>query len=371
MNPSELIKPCSEIASLLVFYVCGELTEQERADVEQHLASCQECRTQVAEEHEFHEAFKAEPSAGDLLDPSGLLLSQCRSELAEKLDDLARPVAKQRVGGFLWLRRWMVLHPAWSAATLVLLGLVTGVESTQWFSGSSDADAINQAVNVQPGPRFTEDQLAKMEVAGINFTPSPTSGSQNVRVQLSAEQPVELSGSLDDSDVRSVLTYVVKNGERFDSGVRLDCLDALKARSADLQVRAALSAAARKDQNPAVRLKALEALRDSASDRDVRETLLDALRHDSNPGVRVEAVNLLVRSLDSPAVEVLTPVPEPAPQMVTAGHSAPVAPGQYSVDDSFTNVIRALKDLQSSDPSRYVRLRSAAALREINARNEQ
>jgi hypothetical protein len=67
-------------------------------------------------------------------------------------------------------------------------------------------------------------------------------------------------------------------------------------------------------------------------------------------------------------VEVLTPVPEPVPQMVAAGHSAP---GQYAVDDSFTNVIRALKDLQSSDPSRYVRLRSAAALREINARNEQ
>jgi len=170
--------------------------------------------------------------------------------------------------------------------------------------------------------------------------------------------------------VLSVLTYVVKNGERFDSGVRLDCLDALRARAADLQVRAVLLSAARKDQNPAVRLKALEALRDAAPDRDVRETLLDALKHDSNPGVRVEAVNLLVRSLDNQSVEVFS-VSEPASPIVQVGHLPPAAAGQFHADDSLRNVIRSLEDLQSSDPSRYVRLRSAAALREINARNEQ
>ena len=369
MNPSGETAPCAEIAPLLVFYVCDELTEQERAEVERHLAVCDECRAQLSEERQFHGALSEQPSAGDLLDPSGLLLSQCRSELAEKLDDLAQPPAKEALLGLGWMRRWMVLHPAWSAATLLLLGLAAGVQSTQWFSPSNDVTAID-AVNVRPSPRFTEDQLAKMEVAGINFTPSPGSGSQNVRVQMSAEQPVELSGSLDDNDVLSVLTYVVKNGERFDSGVRLDCLDALKARAADLQVRAALLSAARKDQNPAVRLKALEALRDAAPDRDVRETLLDALKHDSNPGVRVEAVNLLVRSLDNQSVEVFS-VSEPASPIVQVGHLPPAAAGQFPADDSLRNVIRSLEDLQSSDPSRYVRLRSAAALREINARNEQ
>jgi hypothetical protein len=51
-----------------------------------------------------------------------------------------------------------------------------------------------------------------------------------LQVQLRAEQPVVLSGSLDDSDMRRVLTYVVKNSEKFDPGVRLDCLDALRAK---------------------------------------------------------------------------------------------------------------------------------------------
>jgi hypothetical protein len=34
-------------------------------------------------------------------------------------------------------------------------------------------------------------------------------------------------------------------------------------------------------------------------------------------------------------------------------------------------VIRALENLQRKDPSRYVRLRSSAALREINERSER
>src|SRR6516165_10235355 len=172
MNPSAETTSCAEIAPLLVFYVCDELTEQERAQVEKHLAVCDECRAQLSEERELHGALSEQPTAGDLLDPSGLLLSQCRSELAEELDDLAQPPAKEALLGLGWMRRWMVLHPAWSAATLLLLGLAARVQSTQWFSPSNDVTAID-AVNVRPNPRFTEDQLAKMEVAGINFTPCP------------------------------------------------------------------------------------------------------------------------------------------------------------------------------------------------------
>jgi hypothetical protein len=370
MNPGEQSRICDRVGELLVFYVCNEVTEKERAFVEKHLANCSACQALRAEEQDFHEALASVPRADEQLDPAGMVLSQCRSELAEKLDDLEHPPIKGRVPRFAWLRRWMALHPAWSAATLVLFGLVAGAQFTQWFTGYGNATALDQAVNVRPGPRITPDQLPKMAVAGVNLTPSPYSGSQNVRVQLSAEEPVVLTGSLDDSDVRSVLTYVVENGERFDSGVRLDCLDALKTRAEDTGVRAALLAAARKDQNPAVRLKALEALRDAAADDTVRDTLLQALRHDSNPGVRVEAVNLLVRSLGQAEHYSVSPAPHSAaPEL--SGSQMMQAVGNASGDGSIEGVIRALQDLQHNDPSRYVRLRSAAALREISERSEQ
>jgi HEAT repeats len=367
MNPPQN-NTCGEVAPLLVFYVCDEVNDQERAAIDAHVTACAVCRAQLKDEQKFHAAFSSLPRSGEQLDSTGILLSQCRSELAEALDDLHHPPVKEKASRFGFLRHWMALHPAWSAATLVLLGLVAGTESTQWFTGQRNAAAVDQAVNIRPARRFTEDQLAKMAVAGVNITPSPQPGSKNVRVLLSAEEPVELTGNIDDSDVRDVLTYVVKSGERFDSGLRLDCMDALRVRTENDEVRSAFLSAARRDPNPAVRLKALEALRNSASDGQVREVLLQSLRHDSNPGVRVEAVNLLVRSLEQQPD--MGSMPQTLPElsmsnMMQAGAPVPTA------DGSLDSVIRALTDLQRNDPSRYVRLRSASALRQINVRNDQ
>jgi hypothetical protein len=190
-------------------------------------------------------------------------------------------------------------------------------------------------------------------------------------LQLNAEQPVELTGSLDDPELRRVVTFVVKNGDRFDPGMRLDCLDALKTRAGDSEVRDALLATARKDQNPAVRLKALEALRDSSSDETVRAAFLDALKHDTNPGVRVEAVNLLVNSLDKDGDTDGGSVVLPTLPSLRDDNVVPAVSGGDASDASLVNVIRTLEDLRRKDPSRYVRLRSAAALRQISARNDQ
>ena len=371
MNPARESKTCADIAPLLVFYVCDEVNDQERAEIETHLKDCAACQIQLKDEQDFYGVIDSTPHVSGQVDAAGILLSRCRSELSEALDDLKLPPVKQKTPPFAFVRYWMTLHPVWSAATLVLLGLVAGTESSQYFGRAKSANALDQAVNIRAHPRITEDQLSKMTLAGVDFTPSADSGSTNVRVILSAEQPLELTGSVDDSDVRNVLTYVVKNGERFDSGVRLDCLDALRARAENAEVRSALLCAARKDQNPAVRLKALEALHDSASDDSVRQALLDALKHDSNPGVRVEAVNLLVRSLESrQPQEVTSPMPSALPEL-TAGTVVQAGASTTARDGSLESVIRALGDLQFSDPSRYVRLRSAAALREISARNDQ
>lgn len=361
---------CQEIAPLFVFYLCDEVDELERAAVDSHIAACESCRAQLQEEANFSEALSAVPQASQDLDSSGILLSQFRSELAEKLDDLSNPVVKDETLRFAWFRRLMILHPAWSGAALVILGLVLGTQSGQWFAGRAESGSLAQAVNVRPGTQLTDDQLSKMAVAGINLTPSSNSGMQNVRLQLSAEQPVVLTGNLDDSDVRRVLTYVVKNGERFNSGVRLDCLDALKARSQDKEVRGALLEAARKDPNPAVRLKALEALRDSSSDVVVRQALLDSLQHDANPGVRVEAVNLLVRSLEQPNDGMLAPLPdmEDVPAAPGSELAAPVS--RKAPDESMAYLIQTLEQLQHKDPSRYVRLQSAVALRQIDEHRE-
>jgi len=363
MSALENSANCKDVAPLLVFYACDEVSDRERKQIEAHVANCEACAAQLAEERNLLEAIAAAPEPADGLNSSGILLSQCRSELAEALDDLSAPPIQEHWRPFGWLRRWMALRPAWTGALLVLFGIAVGAQLLPWLRTSNNSDASGQAMNVMAKPPLTDDQLSKMVVGGINFSPSTDSGSPDVQLRLSAEQPLVLNGNVQDSDMRRVLTYVVENGERFDAGVRLDCLEALKAASRDQQVRQALIAAARKDQNPAVRMKALESLREAASGDDVRQALLDALEHDANPGVRVEAVNVLVGSLQHRESE------ETAPETAAA---PPVAkPGSPEEDESVERVVRALEQLQRRDPSRYVRLRSAAALRQIGPREVQ
>jgi len=354
---------CKDIGPLLVFYACDEVSDRERKQIEAHIAKCEACATLLAEESQLQEAMAAALQPADELDASGILLSQCRSELAEALDDLSAPPIQEHWRPFGWLRRWMALRPAWSGAVLVLFGIVVGTQVVPWLRNTRYGDTNSQAMNVTAKPPLTPEQLSKITFSGVNFSPSSEPGAPNVQVHLNAEQPMVLSGNVEDSDIRGVLTYVVENGERFDAGVRLDCLEALKAAARDQQVRRALIAAAHKDQNPAVRMKALESLRVAASDDDVRQTLLDALEHDANPGVRVEAVNVLIGSLQHGDTEEIAPQPRPA--------TTPAIAGRPDDDPSLERVVRALEELQHRDPSRYVRLRSAAALRQIGPREVQ
>jgi hypothetical protein len=348
---------CADIAPLLVFYACDEVEPREREQIDTHLASCTACAMLLREEQEMQSALVSAFQPADQLDPSGTLLAQCRSELSELLDDLSAPPLRAQWSPFGWVRRWMALRPAWSAAGLMLLGLAVGTQVALWIPGRDGNFVGGQAVSVKAAPLTNED-LSKMAVAGVNFSPAANS-SGTVQLQVRTEQPIVLSGSVDDADVRRVLTYVVTNGEQFDPGVRLDCVDVLRTRTGDKDVRHALLAAARKDQNAAVRMKALEALRDSTADDTVRDTLLEALQRDANPGVRVEAVNLLVRSLEGGAEG----------EAATSRDMSEMT--QVPADPSVDRVIRALEGLQHRDPNAYVRLRSAAALRQIGPRELQ
>jgi HEAT repeat protein len=115
-------------------------------------------------------------------------------------------------------------------------------------------------------------------------------------------------------------------------------VDLLRARNNDPEVRAALCHAVHTDHNAAVRLKALEALNGAEPQDIIRQTLLDALVDDQNPGVRVEAINAL-REM--------------------------AAKGQVVSDD---HMLAVLRERTQKDPSTYIRLQSAAAIRDLGPR---
>jgi len=358
MSDQVKLTRCEDVAPLLVFYTCEELTTAEREQIDAHLVKCGECRAQLSEEDALHSAIDRMPQAADQFEASGTLLAQCRSELSESLDELSAPKVDEGWQPFAWVRQWMALRPGWSAAALLLVGAIVGTQVLQWIPiPFGPVGGSGTAVSVLAAPKILD--LDKVAVSNVNFSRQ----TGKVQLQLQAEQPMTLSSDDDDIDVRRVMTFVITNSDRFDAGIRLDCVEALRsAANNDEQTRTALLAAARKDQNPAVRLKALDALRDVVGIPAVRDVLLETLKDDPNPGVRVEAVNLLVRALES--VNDTLEAPEANDLEFRALEIAPLALPATG-RDAEQRILRALDELRQHDSNRYVRLRSAAALRQI------
>jgi len=340
MDAREHEMSCEEFERLLVFYAWDELEAGERAAVEEHVKRCAACAALLARENKVRSAVAQAERAAEKLDPSGLLLARCRSELGEALDDAAE--ARARRSGLLawlpanWLAQSFVGHPAWSAALLVLFGVALGTVVPRWYQSRTTQPGGTPMV-VSASPRLSDQDLQTMGIAGISWVPDGGSGSPKVELHLTAEKPLVVQGNLDDTDVKRVLTFVVLNGQRFDPGVRLDSVEVLRTRSADQDVRQALCTAAHKDRNPGVRLKALEALRGFEQDDNVRQTLLDALLNDDNPGVRVEAINALRAMAE-----------------------------QGSLDDQ--RAVSVLRDRMQRDPNNYIRMQSAATIRQLGPR---
>jgi hypothetical protein len=333
---------CADVERLLVIYACDEAAVNERAAVEQHVGGCPECAALFASELRLRQMLSTLPQPADGLDAAGALLEQCRSELAEALDeghDFAAARARGRSDGlfarcFAWARMEMAMHPALGAALFVLVGLGMGrMLPAPASTGQTAAGLVPVSMTVTP--RMSDQELQNVAtVSGIYLVPDADSGTQNVEVHLRAMKPVIVN---DDGDVKRVLSFVIQNGQRFDSDVRLDSVDVLRSRVEDAEVRRVLCAASLHDANPGVRLRALESLRGFGQDAAVRETVLDALLHDANPGVRNEAVNE-IRA------------------MVFAGSAG-----------NDPHVAQVLRDLSEHDANNYIRLQAAAAVRRMSA----
>jgi hypothetical protein len=189
-------------------------------------------------------------------------------------------------------------------------------------------------------PVSTSFDLHSADVAGISLVPAGDDGLPRVQLQLKSQQPMTVEGTVDDDAVKGALLSVLSSGDRACPDVRLDAVECLSSRRNDPEVRSALCRAVHSDHNAAVRLKALEALDGAGSQEIVRQTLLDALVRDQNPGVRIEAINAL-REMAAKG------------QMDSDGHTLDV-----------------LRERMRKDPNTYIRLQSAAAVRDIGPREK-
>jgi hypothetical protein len=264
---------CEWVQQNITLYLYGELADDARHEVEQHITRCQDCAAELAEQKEF----QAQMSALPVLEPSASFLAASRMRLQESLEQ----VQPHRS----WHQRLAFDPAAWLRQVRFSPALATAIFIVGFGGGLG---AMYQAM--PHGPK-TADAFQGASIGGItSIEKDPTTNT--VKVQYDRLLPGSVQGPVNDPKVQDLLLYAAKSNEN--SGVRLNSVDALVNKTDDPRVRETLTYALRYDSNPGVRLHALDGLGAYVKeDIRVRNAVLEALLNDSNLGVRSGALHSL------------------------------------------------------------------------------
>jgi hypothetical protein len=284
---------CEWVEKQISWYLYNELDERERAEVEEHIETCESCSARMERER----AFLAKLDARDRLKPSPALLAESRHDLmrsiyrADRLHWEGREAASTRsTARQMWLSMRLWWQPV-AATCLVAAGFFGGwsLRSTPQFLSTPQPAAAS----------FSASDAAAGGISGVSLD------LQGGKVQISFDETrrKSFSGSLEDPQIQKFLIFAAKN--YGNPGVRLDTVDILKERAGDGEIRDTLLYLVANDANAGVRLKALEALKPYARDSGVRQALIGVLTNDDNPGMRVQAIDLLTEASDRSLVGIL------------------------------------------------------------------
>src|SRR5580698_2032873 len=255
---------CDAMHEDLVLLVYGELGDEQRHRIEQHLRDCNPCQQEFAAiqqlQHEMHLTAAAEPSAS--------LLASARMQLDEALDRIPAPgMGRLRQALQSWayhLRAVPVM-----ASLLLLLGFAgggfAGLEFARHAAQKNSLDPIgNYASAANDSANSASLPAGIANVNGVVVQP----GSNLVQVRYNRLVPGTIEAQASDPRIQQLLLLATQN--RTNPGVRVDSVGLLAAQCRDGRecnntdnggrVRQALMVSLRYDKNPGVRLKALDGL---------------------------------------------------------------------------------------------------------------
>jgi hypothetical protein len=266
---------CDWTKENIVLFIYGELADDARFELEQHLRHCVGCRRELDAALEFKEDMAVLP----VKDVSPSFLAANRMQLQESLEHAEQ--SRNIFSSFVFdAAKWfhqIKLAPALTAA-LLMIGFAGGVITA--YQMRPGAPAVSR-----PEAYTTPDAAT---IAGVDSITTDANSNQ-VSIKYNTLQPQVMNGSADDPRIRQLLLLGTRN-----PAIALDSINVLTRRSEDNAVREVLVYALRYDKNVGVRLKSLEALKSYVKDdQKVRDAVVEALVNDNNAGVRQEAIALL------------------------------------------------------------------------------
>ena len=275
---------CEWVRENIVFHVYGELADDARHELEQHVARCTDCAAELKAEQDFHAVLSQDRAA----EPSPNLLAASRMRLQEGLETVKQGTFWSRLAfdPAHWLQQ-VRFSPALASAILIL-GFAGGVGTTYKIYSQRPAPGPQRVDVSQKIPPVVPNESSIANIDSVTQVP----GTDQVSIKYNAVTPQQYQGPLSDQQVQQLLLYAAHNN--YNSGVRVDSVGLLAQRSSDQQVREALIYALQNDTNPGVRLKSLDALGNYVKeDTNVRDAVLRALLNDESSGVRIEALRLI------------------------------------------------------------------------------
>jgi hypothetical protein len=308
---------CEQAQESIALAVYGELPDEERHVLAQHLLTCEACRV----EYDAVEGLRRAMTLHPLDEPSANMLAQARLKLDEALDAVPEGGWLRQMGRRLRLGVVRLSSAPVMASALLVFGLAVGGYGGFRLGAhrlhEKQSKMILRALPIRPASvtitnggletahaakKETEpnDSLmidtAAAQIANVSQILS-NPNSDKVEIRFNRLVPESISGSIHDPYIRRLLLLGVvapQNTMVRDTSVDLIARECAMGQCNAGPDRRALMEALRYDSNPGVRLDALAGLEPYiASDLHVRNAVLDAMLHDADPIVRVQAIELV------------------------------------------------------------------------------
>lgn len=311
---------CDQAQENIALAVYGELPDEERHLLTQHLLKCEACRAEYAAMEELRRAMS--PQTQEEL--SANLLAHARLSLDEALDAVPQGGLSARMGRRFRLGLVRLSGAPVMASALLVFGLAAGGYGGYMISAHKVHDQrskmILKALPIRPvpvaiadgsvesasarhkadAPNEPNDSLmidtSAAQIANVSQILS-TPDSDRVEIRFNRLVPESISGKVSDPYIRRLLLLGVvapQNQMVRDASVDLIARECATGRCKQGPDRRALMEALRYDGNPGIRLDALAGLQPYiTSDVHVRNAVLDAMLHDADPVVRMQAIELV------------------------------------------------------------------------------
>ncbi|HTW46193.1 MAG TPA: hypothetical protein VMD58_11650 [Acidobacteriaceae bacterium] len=279
---------CESAQESIALAAWGELQDEARVQLEQHLTECKACRAELEAVQGLVKAMSLQP----VEEPSANMLARARLKLEETLDALPRESLLVQMSQRFTLGMSRLRSAPVMASALLVMGVAAGA-----YGGYRIGAHVHNAAQTAMIMKAVQQNTVQSKIANVSSI-SQVPNSDDVVVNYNRLVPDSIEGSLNDPQIRQLLLLGVRNPANPD--VRDDSVGLLadQCKAGNLcdnqPVRNALMVALLYDKSPAVRMKALDGLQPYVSeDMQVRDAILEALMNDADAQIRAEAISLL------------------------------------------------------------------------------